>query len=215
MKVIVGGLIFVAGSGIGFGVGWYLTKKKYEAMMDDEIEEQVEETKRYYKELIDQNRKEPVGEVVKDTPHVEKQESYTDRMNRRRDDLLRSERVQYETYSVKENHENPNDIYREVDEEVLRNNDDNPSTDIFYITPDQFAREEYRYDKVTLYWWELNRVLTDEDLATVDVPEVIGLGFEQHIGRYETDMVYVRNRNMETDYEVIVKHDDLYSVRDE
>ncbi len=138
-------------------------------------------------------------------------------MNQRKDALLRPERVRYDTIS-KEQHkrsrEEPKDIeHEEVDEVLLKQNDDNPNQKIYVITAEQFA-ERNSYDKVDLYWWELERILSEDDMSILDVPDILGYGWEAKIGAEEKDVVYVRNENLETDYNVEVRHESFYEMRD-
>ena len=219
-------LIFVSGVALGGGAAWLLTKKHYEKVMDDEISAQVKETREWYQKLAEETEQDLRREWEADeesedtiaTPEPLEQrdeaqmliDSYTERMNRRKEALLRPERVRYETFSkpVKEIEE------KEVDEVILRQNDDDPRSDIYVINSDQFAHERYGFDKVTLYWWELERILTEEDMGILDVPDILGTNWESHIGEEEMDVVYVRNENLESDYEVQVKHESYYEMRD-
>ena len=184
----------------------------------DEADE-IAETEELVKKMLDQpaivNELDAVREKV--------EESYTDRMNRRKEDLLRpertkydrseasrSERIQYNSYSKPQSE--PKE--EEVDEVRLAQNDDDPRSDIYVINADQFAHERYGFDKVTLYWWELERILSEEDMAILDVPDILGTNWEPHIGEEEKDVVYVRNEPLETDYEVVAQHESFYAMRD-
>lgn len=227
-KYITYGLIFVGGAALGGGAAWLLAKKHYEKIMDDEISAQVKETREWYQKLAEETEQdlrreweaeeeETDDDVLDNSEPMEQRDeaqmlidSYTERMNRRKEALLRPERIRYETFSkpVKEIEE------KEVDEVILRQNDDDPRSDIYVINSDQFAHERYGFDKVTLYWWELERILTEEDMGILDVPDILGTNWESHIGEEEMDVVYVRNENLESDYEVQVKHESYYEMRD-
>lgn len=224
-NVVKGALIFVGGAAVGGGIGWFVTKKHYEKMMDEQIRIEVAATKEFYQDLVKEEAVEEI--VVPENNKIEEAgrravESYTDRMNRRKDDLLRpertrydrgasgeAERVRYEMFSKPEKKEE-----EEVDEVRLAQNDDDPRTDIYVINADQFAHERYGFDKVTLYWWELERILSEEDMDILDVPDLLGMNWETHIGEEEKDIVYVRNEPLETDYEVVVQHESFYAMRD-
>lgn len=238
--IIVGGLIFLIGAGAGFAGGILIGKKKTERIIKEKYEE-IEYLRKMWKDEIDNVRElhdvlEEIGikkefngfvkiedDKLEDVPNmvefvngpkvIEKEESYTDKMNRRKEELFKPERIQYETFSASTSDHEDIDIHQEVDEELLRQNDDNPATDIYSINPDQFAREEYTYDKITLYWWELERILSTDDMDILDVPDLIGYTWEQHIGEYEKDIVYIRNNVLKTDYEVIVRHESFYEMR--
>lgn len=226
------GLIFVGGAAVGGGIGWFVTKKKYEKKVAI-YEKRYEEDK----ELIEKAEKMifPKPEVKDEEEEEEEEmedaspddnlirageravESYTERMNRRKDDLLRPERMQYDrvSYNSFSKQKIVEDIEeKEVDEVRLKQNDDDPRDDIYVISAEQFAHERLGFDKVTLYWWELERILSEEDMAILDVPDILGTGWEGKIGTEEKDVVYVRNENLETDYEVVVQHNSFYQMRD-
>ena len=240
------GLIFVGGAAVGGSIGWFVTKKKYEKQMDEAVEREVKDVREWYerhyeedKELIEKadlllgtrftskmiSEVEDTEEVVEDESPDDNLvrageravESYTERMNRRKDDLLRPERMQYDrvSYNSFSKQKIVEDIEeKEVDEVRLKQNDDDPRDDIYVISAEQFAHERLGFDKVTLYWWELERILSEEDMAILDVPDILGTGWEGKIGTEEKDVVYVRNENLETDYEVVVPHNSFYHMRD-
>ena len=235
-------MIFTVGAAIGGSVGWFITKKKFEKTMDERIEQEVLETRRYWQNYAREGKFEtkaekdipetnPIADYVNaidESDEIEEAgyaavESYTDRMNRRKEDLLRpertkydrseaskSERIQYNSFSKPK----PESEEKEVDEVRLAQNDDDPRSDIYVINADQFAHERYGFDKVTLYWWELERILSEEDMAILDVPDILGTNWEAHIGEEEKDIVYVRNEPLETDYEVVAQHESFYAMRD-
>lgn len=249
-------MIFTVGAAIGGSVGWFVTKKKFEKTMDEQIEKETLETRRFWQnyarnggfEGTDIPKTNPIADYVNAIDEADKieeteesvkkmldqpaianelddirekvEESYTDLMNRRKEDLLRPERekydrseasrIQYNTYSKPK----PELEEKEVDEVLLAQNNDDPRSDIYVINADQFAHERYGFDKVTLYWWELERILSEEDMAILDVPDILGTNWESHIGEEEKDIVYVRNEPLETDYEVVVQHASFYAMRD-
>ena len=241
-------MIFTVGAAIGGSVGWFVTKKKFEKTMDERIDTEVKMARDMYYDFIEGNKEvikkaeevilrdidddipetNPISDYVNaideadDIAEAGRQavESYTERMNRRKEDLLRPERekydrseasrIQYNTYSKPK----PESEEKEVDEVRLTQNDDDPRSDIYVINADQFAHERYGFDKVTLYWWELERILSEEDMAILDVPDILGTNWEAHIGEEEKDIVYVRNEPLETDYEVVVQHASFYAMRD-
>lgn len=201
----------------------------YDKYGDDAITKAVDEAEKMAKKIL--NQPAVVNELDDIREKVEG--SYTDLMNRRKEDLLRPERTRYdrgasseaerEKYDRSEasriqynSFSKPKSEFeeKEVDEVRLVQNDDDPRSDIYVINADQFAHERYGFDKVTLYWWELERILSEEDMAILDVPDILGTNWEAHIGEEEKDIVYVRNEPLETDYEVVVQHESFYAMRD-
>lgn len=159
---------------------------------------------------LSEDNEEVRGEPVKFDPKG----SLTARANRLKQEMMnRAERVRYDRYSKPPDEEEEDD-QKEVDEVRLAMNDDRPADDIYLISPEQYGAERYNYDKVDLCWWEIERILSTEDYDILDVPDLLGRGWENGIGQFEKDMVYVRNEIMETDYAVEVKHDSFYEMRD-
>ena len=79
----------------------------------------------------------------------------------------------------------------------------------YVITIDEFAGEEDLYDKVTIYYYDEDDTIADENEEIVsDVESVVGgdslLRFGEGSGDY--DIVYVRNERIRIDYEVIRLH---------
>ena len=228
-------LIFVGGGAVGGGLAWFFTKHHYEKTIDERVEELVRPEKEFYQNQIEEKEGKITFNAIEDENDENETEndirsedvtwggedSYTEMMNRRKAELAERmafknnlDRVRYDTLyksseSISEKQE------EEVDEVRLQKNDDDPGDDIYVITSEQFTKERYGFDKVTLYWWELERILSEEDYDILDVPEILGSRWEQHIGEEEQDVVYVRNESLETDYEVIVQHESFYEMRQE
>ena len=75
-----------------------------------------------------------------------------------------------------------------------------PKKDIYPITPDEFGDEDY--DQVTYYYYNDGIVANEDGERVIDLEEKIGDGLD-HIGEYEADSAYMRNDNLETDYEIL------------
>lgn len=227
------GLIFAGGVGIGGGVSYVVLKKKFEK----DMEAHDDETREYFKNLYLEAQKASETYFTESndiSQEIEKNSSernedgrraeFTEEQNRRKSLLAEKMGYEHNPYRTRydlvgkneEEAENEEDPDREevVDEMTLAINNDNPIRDIYVINAEQFAHEKYGYDKVTLFWWELERILTEEDMDILDVPDLLGYDWEQHIGEFEKDVVYVRNENLETDYEVVVQHESFYEMRD-
>lgn len=87
-----------------------------------------------------------------------------------------------------------NKLNTEEDEDVM--------IEPYVIVPEEF--DENGYETVTLFYY------ADGVLATSDTNEVIenhdelvGEDFETHFGEYEEDSVFVRNDNIQTDFEIL------------
>lgn len=235
-------LIFVGGAAVGGSVGWFVTKRHYEKKVEDEVKKELDANVKWAKWFNDEKDEEikRLNDIIKgyetdrsgetdlsDDYGEQKSRprtlanSYTEEMNRRKSDLLHPDRLKYDTAMSTRvsdifkpiKHEKEPEEEMEVDEVLLRQNDDDPRTDIYVISAEQFAHERHSFDKVTLYWWELERILSEEDMSILDVPDILGYNWESKIGTEEVDVVYVRNENLESDYEVIVQHESYYAMR--
>lgn len=71
----------------------------------------------------------------------------------------------------------------------------------YVIEPDQFDTNDFDTKTLTLY---ADGILADEyDNVITNVDEIIGEESLDHFGDYEEDTVYVRNEELETDFEIL------------
>jgi hypothetical protein len=74
----------------------------------------------------------------------------------------------------------------------------------YVISPDDFGDHE-EYTIVTLFYCA-DKVLIHENNTIVDnVDELIGADSLHHFGEYEDDSVFVRNEQLETDFEILLE----------
>lgn len=99
-----------------------------------------------------------------------------------------------EKESVKKN------VFTEYRDLTNRYKSARPKKDIYPITPDEFGDEDY--DQVTYYYYNDGIVANEDGERIIDLEEKIGDGLD-HIGEYEADSAYMRNDNLETDYEIL------------
>lgn len=72
----------------------------------------------------------------------------------------------------------------------------------YVIIPEEF--DENGYETVTLYYYADGVVATSDTNKVVDnVDELIGEDSLTHFGEYEEDSVFVRNDNLEIDFEIL------------
>lgn len=223
-KYVSGALIFVAGAGIGFGVSWFIINKK---IFELRLEEELNKNEEYYLDLEhrlglyfnddyeDEESEEPFEDDESPFPEPEEEPkekrtmNYTEKMNLRKEKLIHKGKIAYDRISIVSDDET-----KEVDEAQLVVNNDNPRNDILIITPEQFGRERLGYDKETFYWWASNHLMTTEDGDILNVPDLIGNEWEDRIGEFEKDTVYVRNNGAESDYQIIQQSEDYYDYYD-
>lgn len=217
-KYIAHGLIFAAGLAIGGASTFFICRKLYNA----KLEEEKEKDQQYYLELLGYSEEsiDAPSEEDFETESSEVEEktlteeeirnmTYTEFMNRKKNEAIRNtNRVRYDR--IPRNF----DPEPEVDEVTMAINNDNQDKDILIITSDQFAREHLGFDKETLLWWPANKILSTEDYEIVDVPDLIGTEWQDRIGEFEPNMVYVRNMIAEADYEIQEQHEDFYDYKE-
>ena len=169
-------LLFTAGVAVGSLVTWRYFKTKYE-VVEDEIEEKTEE---------------PEGESEEESPEVlESKMSY-------KKPPLKDYVKMVEDYGYK-----PKTHMEEVEEEIA--NGEQGDEDIyepFIIHPEEYG-ELHAYETLSLNYYA-DGVLTDDlDNPIEDVESLVPADFADHFGEYDDNAVFVRNDNLECDYEIL------------
>lgn len=183
-------LIFSAGAAVGSAVTWKLLKTKYEQIAQKEIESvreafEANETKEVVNEEAVEDSEEP-----DESEEVTVMKQYKNTLKgagylREHDELLEKEEV----------YDNMNGPY--------------------VISPDDFGDPDVGYDTESLDYYEGDGVLTDSFGEVVEnVDELVGRDFADHFGDYEKDSVFIRNDEMEVDYEILRDYRS-YSEKDE
>lgn len=73
-----------------------------------------------------------------------------------------------------------------------------------YIIPPEEFGESDEYEKISLTYYA-DKVLVDDNDDIIDnVDEIVGLDFLNHFGEYEDDSVFVRNDELQCDYEILL-----------
>ena len=225
-KYLSGAIVFIAGFGAGFGVSYILQKQKFEQKLNEEALKNQD----YYIKLAGYSASEwqPDREVAKTLsknddeaekseekqPEEEKDQrkfDFTEEMNRRKEVLKRRERIAYD--KIPPNYED-NEAENEVNELEMMINNDDPTGDIKIISSDMFFHDYMGYEDETLLWWEQNHILSTEDYDILDIPDLIGTEWQNRIGEFEPNAVYVVNHTARTKYEIVRQSDDYYDYKD-
>ena len=91
-----------------------------------------------------------------------------------------------------------------LDEDDNREESDNMSYGPYVIPPEEFDENGYETESLTLY---ADGVLTDSYNEVIDdIDDLIGLDSLDHFGEYEEDSVFVRNDDLQRDYEILKDH---------
>lgn len=180
-------IIFGVGVAIGFGAAYYIEKKKFQKIADDEINSMAE----YYKQKSNKEEKE------------EKEPSKSQFTAKTNDlkDLAKMYQPEDENKDVDPGYySNP---YPFVDDHPTEGPQETP----YSITPEQFTNEKRNFEKVTLFYFEGNDVLTDDmERTTESIEASIGRENLDKFGEFEEDVAYIRNDRLGIDYEVIRQH---------
>lgn len=168
-------VIFAVGAGIGSAVAWYITKTKYEQILQDEIDS-VKKTFSVLNETM--SNKEVNDEDIPD-------EYYEDMANN--PEYVDPDKVAYDGIIKSAGYSN--------------NEEDFKMPDIYVIPPDEFDECGYKTES---FLYHTDGVVSDEFGEIVkDVEKKIGSDFMNHYGEYEEDSVFIRNDKLKTDYEIL------------
>lgn len=188
-------LVFLLGAGVG-SVGMYLgVKRHFETLADEEIES----VKEYYKsDLVKELKKGAKTEEI--DPEMPENEENTDK----NDPTDPSKEPDYQGIIQKLNYGEYSKKEKAAEEKT-----DKPTKKQgpFVISGDEFAGD-LRHEKITLTYFEDDGVFFDEAEAEI-ISEGMELVGEENLGRfgeYEEDVLYVRNNDNRTDYEVLLEH---------
>ena len=192
MKEYIGkSFIFLTGIAVGAAISWKYAETKYKKIAEEEIES-VKET--FENRLKNVKRLEDVAKSVIDISEKEKQQKEVD-LKEYTDIIKHAEYGQTDQA----------DISKAVKEGKIMA--DRP----YIISPEEFGENPY-YDTISLTYYS-DKVLTDEDdIEIEDVDGLIGEDSLNHFGEYEDDSVFVRNDELQTDYEILLDERAYYDI---
>lgn len=199
-KKVLTFLSFIAGATIGGGTSYILTKKKYESIMNDTIESEIESVRTKYnemaKDLAERNviQKEVIMKTMSEP--IQKEDN----------DI--SEVI--ESYSPTEDDERPGIKLTEV----KTFGKDKP----YIISADEYGTE---YDPKSLNYYT-DGVLTEdmmvdgkyEEHVIDNIDAVAGIENLQYDEKYRPEVIYVRNDEKYSDYEIIFVDNDYEDADD-
>ena len=76
----------------------------------------------------------------------------------------------------------------------------------------KFINEEPYFDKITLFLYDDGVLCSDQNEIITNIAATVGHEALERIGEYEPDVVYVRNEQISTDYEIIRQYRDFASM---
>lgn len=189
---------FVIGAAAGSAVTWWFTKKHYERIADQEIEDMREYYGVCYGEAtkaVDNDDdecivreedlpQEPTAEDIRQLAKITQDLGYTDYA-----------KTPASAVSSAEGKSEPEPGRFEV------------------ISPEEYdTMEGFDTEELTYY---ADGVMTDEDDEIVDADETVGMDPAEHFGEYEDDSVHIRDHKLKIDYEILRDpraYSDVWSV---
>lgn len=172
---LIKGLVFVTGAAIGSAVTWKLVKTKYEKIAQEEIES--------VREVYSQRSvKEKTEEAADEVEVTEEPEDYINESIEQAKEI--SKKYGYVRESEREEEEEKTDMSK-------------PRV----ISPEEFGEEGYPC--ISLTYYDDGVVTNEHGKIVTNTDELIGKDFADHFGEYEDDSVFIRNDDMEIDYEIL------------
>ena len=175
-------IAFLTGAAVGIAATWKFAKKKYEQIAQEEIDSVKEVFRRLRGESEAKSTEEPEVELV--------EENEADKTNDHVDICEYRKVINNNSYDNDQNYEEGAPI-----------NMDRP----YVIAPDEFG-ERAGYERFSFTYYS-DGTLTDEcdePISPEDVEKLIGKESLSHFGEYEDDSVFVRNDDIESDFEILL-----------
>lgn len=170
-------LYFSIGAAVGAVSAWFITKQYYKKRLQEDIDAIREDYE-------DEYTKERVEDKVKELGYISDEDEKEVPIN-----PVNAE--DYDENGVKRDDVNPFPY--------------EPSNVPYPINPDQY-HDEMVFDKMTLSYYEDTGSLVSDEEEEVNISDFIGRESLDHFGEYESDVLYVRNEKMGTDFEVVLIH---------
>ena len=187
--------IFGAGAVIGAVASYYVTKTKYETILEEEINS-VKETYKKKADKLEQQDKTEEKNIEEE--NIEEADQIADEDRDNYNKIIKdSGYVNYTKYS-----KHPS---VDEEEEIVKDPNDRP----YIINSEEFG-EEIGYDTQTLTYFADGVLVDDVDDFVEDVDDVVGEDNLKIFEEFGASAVYVRNDYLMVDYEIL-KDDFNYS----
>lgn len=178
--------IFAIGAAIGSAATWYISKKRYEQAIQEEIDsvKQAFNYKKTVDEMADGFRK----------GFKEGIEKFEEKTKNENNEI--KEKIDVVEYAKRLNQESYTDYSSKSEE---KDEDFAPVV----IPPEEFG-EYFDYDKISLTYYADHVLVDENDELIEDVEGCVGFDSLNHFGEYEDDSVFVRNDRLKTYYEILL-----------
>lgn len=181
-------LIFAFGVAAGSVATYFLVKKHFEDISNEEIDS-VKEAYRTKVEAL--NRVEKIRDEKRKYSNIIFDENYSSRPNEKKDE------EDEDTPDLDEDEEEKWEKERIFPEEE--------SETPYSITPNQFVHEKGYYDKISVYYYDEDDVYCYENEELITNPSDL-FGSDISFGEFEDDAAYIRNDKLSIDFEILRQH---------
>ena len=172
---VINTISFLAGAAIGAFATWKIIKTKYERIAQEEIDSVKEEFSK--------------KKVALDN-EVQKAHIFSKEVNGEE-----AQKIEYNKI-IEETNYNHSEENEPVKKKTV---DEHPH--IYVIPPESAGENDYEISSLTYY---ADDVLVDEtDEIVDDINYLVGKDSLTHFGEYEDDSVWVRNEELQTDFEIL------------
>lgn len=181
---------FIAGAAIGSVATWQFTKKKYEKIAQEQIDDVKEHFSIKFKHVEPYEGPQDSEEAKRaEQPHVDRDKpdvmAYAAK--------LAGEGYKYD-YSASGQKDRPL--------EVVTKDPDIPGEKPYVISPEEFGEFD-DYTKHSLTYYADGVLCDDMDHRLDDNDPLVLMNPENHFGEYEEDSVFIRNDMQKSDYEIL------------
>lgn len=176
---------FLMGAAAGSAVTWYVVKKRYEEIAQEDFESRREVAIR--REETEEVTPEPIKEN-----YPNPRQSAEEAVNKPSimDYAAKLQEAGYVDYA------NGGKAVEKVEE------DNEVEKEPYVIAPENFGEFD-EYEKISLTYYSDGVLADDSDEIIDDVGTTVGEDFAEHFGEYEDDSVFVRNDMRVCDYEIL------------
>lgn len=190
---------FVLGAAAGSAATWYVVKKKYEQIAQEEIDSVKESFGKLYGEKEESNSDISAEEAKEKSRQNLEKPSVADYAK----ELAKQGYVNYSNAETlqKKTEEEQAEQDRILGPAPVEANED-PQEKPYVIPPDKFDEFD-DYDVISLMYYADGVLCDDNDEPIPNVGDTVGDDAVLHFGEYDDDCVYVRNDRLKVDYEIL------------
>ena len=207
MTIIKYILTFLGGGALGAGVGYFVSKKKFEEQLDECVDEEVRKVREDLKEMMRAVKQaDEAPEEIPDEETIEEKRAKAEHA-RNKPDVP----VYTKEYLEKQGYVDYSKLTKEEEENIITNEEiDIPEPEEFELITYEEFNESNGFEKQTLYYLR-DKILVDGDGRRFrDIAKYIGYDTLDQFGYDgEDDVIYVRNHQERMDFEIYRREETL------